>query len=171
MNRPHMARALREWRSRHSLLSRAREWSEEGQQERGRRLAIAAFRGLPEEVIQEILDDLRAAPVMDCPGLRVQVRRPCPFCEGTGVSPVPLGWSPLKPKTLPPDDDWGDCPTCRGEGVVRLSLDQDTEEFLRAMTPEGVADISWDWPPELYSGDLAQEFGLLDEGYDGREAR
>jgi hypothetical protein len=55
--------------------------------------------------------------------------------------------------------------------VVRLSPDEDTEEVLRAMTPEGVADISWDWPPELYGSDLTQEFGLLDEGYDEREAR
>jgi hypothetical protein len=223
----HVARALAAWRSRHSLLTRAREWWEQNP-ERGRRLALAAFEelhptlletvmkdlelaprmerrgvyvserpvmdavraaqvagnhtraaklamaafeGLPNNLLQEILEDLRAAPVMGRPGLRVRARRPCPFCEGTGVSPVPLGRSPLTPRTLPPDDDWGDCPTCWGEGVVRLPLDQDTEEVLRAMTPEGTADISWDWPPELYSGDLAQEFGLLDEGYDGREAR
>jgi len=167
-----LAKAVWAWRlSGRSLISRAWEARLEEREDLARRWAEGALANAHPLFREGVARDVTTAPAMDRPGLRVRARRPCPFCEGTGVSPVPLGRSPLKPKTLPPDDDWGDCPTCRGEGVVRLSLDEDTEEVLRAMTPEGTADISWDWPPELYSGDLAQEFGLLDEGYDGREAR
>jgi hypothetical protein len=173
MNRPHMARALREWRARYSLLSRAREWFEEGHRERGRRLAIAAFRGLlpsmvetalsdlehaprmerqgvyvtvrpamdtiraaqvrgdygyaaglarrafqglPEEVIQEILDDLRAAPVMDRPGRRIYAL--CRGCGGSGVVPHPLMRDHYWRLDEEMRGDWElPCPRCGGEGI------------------------------------------------------
>jgi hypothetical protein len=214
-----MARALREWRSRYSLLSRAREWWEQNP-ERGRQLALATFRGLhpsmvetvlsdlenaprmerrgvyvserpamdsirvaqegnhvvratevamrafnglPEHLIQEILEDIRHAPVMPSPGIRVYPL--CRECEGSGVIPHPLMrdhfWR-LDPEMR---GDWEvTCPRCGGEGIepegaedlegpyCEESVAHDGGAELIISTPDwwdGVrADVSWDWPPE-----------------------
>jgi len=240
-----MTRALAAWRSRYSLLSRAREWWEQNS-ERGRRLALAAFRGLhptlletvlsdlegaprmerrgvyvserpamdavrvaqvrgnhvhaaelarrafrglPDDLLQEVLEDLGETPVMDRPGRSIYAL--CRECEGSGVVVHPLmrgDYWRLDPEMR---GDWEiTCPRCGGEGVEPESEVHEDAEVHEVHEDGGVAhdggddgfgtpdwwdgvgaDISWDWPPELYSGDLAQEFGLLDEGYDGPEAR
>jgi hypothetical protein len=69
----HMARALAAWRSRHSILTCAREWFEQNP-ERGRRLAIAAFRGLHPRTVETVLTDLESAPRTDRRGIYVTVR-------------------------------------------------------------------------------------------------
>jgi hypothetical protein len=217
----HMARALAEWRSRYSLLTRAREWFEEGHQERGRQLAIAAFdglhptlletvlsdlehaprmerrgvyvtarpamgsiraaqvrgdhvhaaelarrafQGLPEEVIQEILEDISTAPVMDRPGRRIYAL--CRECEGSGVVPHPLMrdhfWR-LDPEM---QGDWEiPCPRCQGEGIEPEVVEdleglhgEEDEVAHDGGADDGFgtpdwwgsvgADVSWDWPPE-----------------------
>ena len=172
MNRSHMTRALREWRARYSLLTRARGWWEQNP-ERGRQLALAAFRelhptlletvmrdlefaprmerrgvyvtvqpamdavraaqvagnharatelarrafrGLPDNLLQEVLEDIRHAPVMPSPGMRVYPL--CRMCEGAGVVVHPLmrdDYWRLDPEM---QGDWEvPCPRCEGEGV------------------------------------------------------
>jgi hypothetical protein len=216
-----MARALAAWRSRYSLLTRAREWWEQDP-ERGRRLTLAAFqglhptlletvladleyaprmerrgvyvserpamdsiraaqvhgdydhaaelarrvfRGLPDALLQEVLEDIRTAPVMDCPGRRIYAL--CRECEGSGVVVHPLmrgDYWRLDPEMR---GDWEiTCPRCNGEGV-----EPEEVEPVEVGDPEGPhgdlahdggdegfgtpdwwgsvgGDISWDWPPE-----------------------
>ena len=172
MNRSHMARALAAWRARYSLLTRAREWWEQNP-ERGRQLAIAAFRGLhptlletvmrdlehaprmerrgiyvtvrpamdsirasqvrgdyhhaaelarrgflglPQNLLQEVLEDIRHAPVMPSPGMRVYPL--CRECGGGGTIVHPLmrdDYWRLDPEM---QGDWElTCPRCGGEGI------------------------------------------------------
>jgi hypothetical protein len=213
-----MARALAEWRARYSLLSRAWEWWEQNP-ERGRQLALAAFRGLhpgvvetilsdmdnaprmerrgvyvtarpamdsiraaqvrgnyvhaaelarrafqglPEEVIQEILEDIRHAPVMPSPGMRVYPL--CRECGGSGVVPHPLMRDHFWRLDEEMRGDWEvTCPRCGGEGIEPEGV-EDSEDYGEGEyvahdggadefgTPDwwnGVgADVSWDWPPE-----------------------
>jgi len=211
----HMTRALAAWRSRYSLLSRAREWWEQDP-ERGRQLAVAAFRGLHprmvetilsdlesaprmerrgvyvaerpamdsiraaqvagnhthaaelarrafrglrDDLLQEILEDLRYAPVMPSPGTRVYPL--CRECEGAGVVVHPLMrghyWR-LDPEM---QGDWElPCPRCGGEGIEPaedlegpygedVAHDGGDDGFCTPDWWDGVgADLTWDWPPE-----------------------
>ncbi len=233
MTRPHMARALAAWRSRYSLLSRAREWWEQDP-ERGRRLAAAAFkglhprmvetllsdleyaprmerrgvyvserpamdrvraaqvrgnhvhaaelarrafRGLPDALLQEVLEDLRETPVMDRPGRSIYPL--CRGCEGAGVVPHPLmrgDYWRLDPEMR---GDWEvPCPRCGGEGiepeevedpeVLHGDLAHDDDGFGTPDWWNSVGgDISWDWPPE----EMVDYKHDSEEGYNGREAR
>jgi hypothetical protein len=233
----HMARALAAWRSRYSLLSRAREWWDQNP-ERGRRLALAAFRGLHptlletvmrdlegaprmerrgvyvserpamdriraaqvrgnhahatelarrafrglrDDLLQEVLEDLRETPVMERPGTRVYPL--CRECGGSGVVVHPLmrrDYWRLDPEMR---GDWEvPCPRCGGEGVEPEVAEGDLEGSYGEdiahnggddgfSTPDrwdGVgADVSWDWPPE----DVVNCSQNPERGYDGREAR
>ncbi len=215
----HMTRALGAWRERHSLLTRAREWFEEGHPERGRRLAAAAFqglyptlletamrdleyaprmerrgvyvterpamdrvraaqvrgnhvhaaelarrafRGLPDALLQEVLEDIRHAPVMPSPGMRVYPL--CRECEGAGVVPHPLMRGDYWRLDEEMKGDWEvPCPRCGGEGI-EPEVEVGEPEVLPAEdaahdggddgfgTPDWWdsvgADVSWDWPPE-----------------------
>jgi hypothetical protein len=123
-------------------------------------VARHAFRGLPDDLIHEVLEDLRESPVMDRPGRRVYAL--CRECEGAGVVVHPLMrghyWR-LDPEMR---GDWEvTCPRCGGEGVEPESENpEDAEDDSVAhhggaepiITPDWWdrlgGDISWDWPPE-----------------------
>jgi hypothetical protein len=215
-----MARAIAEWRSRYSLLTRAREWWEQNP-ERGRRLALAAFRGLhpalletvlsdlehaprmerrgvyvterpamdrvraaqvsgnyahaaelarrafrglPDHLLQEVLEDLLEAPVMERPGRRIYAL--CRRCEGNGVVVHPLMRNDYWRLDHEMRGDWElPCPRCGGEGIEpEYAEDAGVAEYAEdaGVTQGGAddgfgtpdwwsglgADVSWDWPPE-----------------------
>ena len=121
-----------------SLVSRAWAWRTRGERQRALELARAAFKELPQNLLEEVLEDIQWAPVMDQRGF--SVRELCRRCKGSGVviSPV-IGerhyWL-MDPEMR---GDWElTCPECGGEGLAQ-------------------ADLSWDWPPEEgYDGQEAR---------------
>jgi hypothetical protein len=212
-----MARAIAAWRSRYSLLSRAREWFEEGHQERGRQLALAAFRGLhptlletvmkdmefaprmerrgvyvserpamdsvraaqvrgdharatelarrafrglPDDLLQEVLEDLRETPVMERPSTRVYSL--CRECEGSGVVPHPLmrrDYWRLDPEV---QGDWEvPCPRCGGEGIEPEVAEVELEDLEG---PDG--DLAHDGgkPEEFGTPTGGTAWGLMSVG-------
>jgi hypothetical protein len=136
-----------------------------------RSLVSEAFKGASPELINEVVRDVLMAPVLSYPGR--SVRPLCKACGGVSMTTyllmegMDIRFDPRDRSTW----DVAPCPRCGGTGTEP----EEGAGLARADEQDMWADISWDWPPELYTGDLAQEFGLFedpsDEGYNGPEAR
>jgi hypothetical protein len=136
-----------------------------------RSLVSAAFKGASPELVNEVIRDVLMAPVLSYPGR--SVRPLCKACGGVSMTTyllmegADIRFDPYDPSTW----DVAPCSRCGGTGTEP----EEGGNLAKADEPDMGADISWDWPPELYTGDLTREFGLFDdpsdEGYNGPEAR